>query len=224
MAKEPTAGRVKTRLSPPLSREVGADIYKAMLLDAADLLAASGAKNKFLFFDPPESLYFRRFEEWGITIRPQSMGDLGIRMEKAFQEVMTRHQEAALIIGTDIPLLTEIIIEEAVSNLKESDMVIGPSEDGGYYLLGMNKFTEIPFKGIHWSSDMVLQETKKKLDDAAISFTLTDTLSDIDSFLDIKKYTLMMEKGKGKIACGTRFREKAKNIISVLRPYSENQS
>lgn len=117
--------------------------------------------------------------------RPQGSGDLGLRMKRSFQDAFRAGATEAVIIGTDIPELTNVIIRKAFDALKLKNLVLGPAKDGGYYLIGLQKNSlskAIPdlFSGINWGAGDVLEKTIEIAKHSGLSFTLLDVLKDVD--------------------------------------------
>jgi rSAM/selenodomain-associated transferase 1 len=222
MAKEPAPGSVKTRLTPPLTYHIGAYLYEAMLSDTIDILISLSPAKKHLFIEPENSRYFEKYGDMGIKIFPQSGSDLGEKMEHAARLVIEQTGLPTVIIGTDIPLLTPSIILNSVSMLSKTDVVIGPCDDGGYYLIGLKNFTPIPFQGIAWSSKRVLRTTISNLKKGKLSYTLTEKLFDIDTAGDIEKHVRYMEQHQGIDISRTRFSRAAMKLYPhlerLLRP------
>ena len=112
--------------------------------------------------------------------------DLGSRMENAFSELFNLGYEKVMIIGSDLLDLNQQLIDYAFDQLTSNDVVIGPSKDGGYYLLGMKKIHEYIFKNKTWGTETVLKETLNDL--LNIDVELLEELNDIDTFEDMKHY------------------------------------
>ena len=119
--------------------------------------------------------------------RLQSGSDLGERMAKAFKEVLKSNHKV-LIIGSDCPQLSMMTISTAYQQLDDHDYVIGPSMDGGYYLLGMKAMDVDVFNDIAWSTDAVCSQTIEKIKSANRSYSLLKELSDVDHKEDWDKY------------------------------------
>ena len=116
--------------------------------------------------------------------------DLGERMKNAFMEAFDSGFKRVVLIGSDIPGLTLEFIEEAFTSLKEKDVVIGPSFDGGYYLVGFRdkKFSPQVFKGIPWSTERVFEETMKILEREGLTVHALKPLRDIDKIDDLREF------------------------------------
>jgi rSAM/selenodomain-associated transferase 1 len=164
-AKQPVAGKVKTRLSPPLSAVDAAALYSCMLTDTLKKVESLLDVDRILFFadEPGAAAFFHEFFPC-MQILPQTGKDLGERMEAAFHAVFSMGYQAAAVIGTDSPDLPVAFIEEAFRILEGnySEAVFGPSEDGGYYLLAMRQLHHELFAGIDWSTGQVLQQSLGK--------------------------------------------------------------
>ena len=113
--------------------------------------------------------------------------DLGRRMKAAFEDLLPLYQKVA-IIGSDCPYLSPAFIDEAFVALDTVDVVLGPSNDGGYYLLGMQSMTASLFKDISWSTSEVLGQSLDKLWLAGKSFVKLDYLDDIDVYADYERW------------------------------------
>lgn len=118
----------------------------------------------------------------------QSSGGLGTRMHDAFQQAFSDQAGPVLIIGSDCAQLTTGIIQSGIDALAKHDFVVGPAEDGGYYLLGMRAFHPEVFENIAWSTESVLAQTKTIIEEQGWSLKLLPTLSDIDYEEDWEKH------------------------------------
>jgi len=124
------------------------------------------------------TFYFTYFDK-----RLQTGEDLGVRMANAFQEGFTSGFEKIIIIGSDMYDLDSETIESAFSSLSNNDFVLGPAQDGGYYLLGMNTFNPNLFQNKEWGTSTVLETTLKDLKEENV--TLLDMRNDVDLYEDI---------------------------------------
>ena len=109
-------------------------------------------------------------------------------MYNAFKKAIEKGSENTIIIGTDIPDISSEIIKRALKALENTDVVIGPSNDGGYYLLGMKKLYKDLFIGIEWSRDSVLHNTIERLNNLNLSYSMLPELIDIDTEEDLKMW------------------------------------
>jgi rSAM/selenodomain-associated transferase 1 len=192
-AKQPVAGRVKTRLSPPLSARDAAELYRCMLTDTLERVASLRQVEVILFFDPSHGTeaYFR--ETWpGLTSFPQEGDGLGARLENAFARVFASGFTVAAAMGTDSPDLPLTHVEEAFRILEEgaADVVFGPTTDGGYYLVAMAQLYPNLFRAIPWSTVRVLAESRVRADADSLAVTLLPEWEDMDTIAELKRFTL----------------------------------
>ena len=188
MAKAALAGQVKTRLIPALSAEEAAAVAQALLLDQLAHLSALAEADLYLAYTPAaERALFQKLAPPGFHLFPQAGGDLGARMQAIFTELWRRGHENIALIGGDLPPLSLNFFEQAFAWLECSPagVVLGPSDDGGYYLVAMGRPHFAIFTGITWSRSDVLQRTAAKLDNLHIEFKLLPTLFDIDTVDDL---------------------------------------
>jgi rSAM/selenodomain-associated transferase 1 len=187
--KHPEKGRVKSRLARHIGETVALRLYASMVLDTIDMLK----RGRFPFrvcYAPPEAR--DQVTAWlgpDYFYMPQRGEDLGDRMEAAFADVFSGDVEKALLIGSDIPGLTAGIVEEAFASLVSNDAVIGPADDGGYYLIGFrkNKFLPGIFHDMVWSTSTVFCMTLDRLREASLSLHVLSEMTDIDTVDDLKK-------------------------------------
>lgn len=195
-AKQPRAGKVKTRLVPALSAEDAAALYGCMLTDTLTKVESLQEVDKFLFFaqEPGASAFFHEFFP-GMHIRPQAGKDLGERMETAFDAVFSMGYRAAAVIGTDSPDLPVAFIEEAFRILdgRRADAVFGPSEDGGYYLLALRQPYHELFHEIHWSTGNVLLQSLEKAEFLGLTVAKLPVWHDVDTVEDLARPEIMEE-------------------------------
>jgi rSAM/selenodomain-associated transferase 1 len=185
--KCPEKGSVKSRLSPALDDELIVSLYESFVVDLLATLKRSGHPYRIAFTpaDRKEEI-IRRFGRCDSI--PQIGADLGDRMDNAFRRCFADGFTAVLIIGSDVPDLPSEIVTEAFAALDNRDAVIGPSVDGGYYLIGFTKEMFVPgvFEGISWSTDAVFPETMARLERAEIGVHLLPPWRDVDTPEDLK--------------------------------------
>jgi rSAM/selenodomain-associated transferase 1 len=190
-AKNPEAGKVKTRLAATLGDEEALSVYKQLLLHTVTV-TQNLAVDKYVFY----SNHIGENDLWNSKDyykKVQRGNDLGERMKCAFIEIFQKGYNRAVIIGTDCFDLTSEIIMNAFLYLQSNDVAIGPAEDGGYYLLGLKKVHQELFKDIFWSTNTVLKITINKIIMLKLTYTLLPVLQDIDEEKDLKKFKLQKQ-------------------------------
>ena len=182
--RNPELGKVKTRLAKKVGAETALKIYTFLLERTRDI-AAKVASDKAVYY----SVKIRENDIWDATIfqKHQQFGeDLGLRMLHAFKNGFKAGYEKVMIIGSDLYDLTAETIENAFTALEKNEVVIGPAEDGGYYLLGMNSLEEKVFKNKNWGTETVRKDTLEDLKDKKVF--LLGELNDVDVFEDIEHH------------------------------------
>jgi len=188
--KYPVAGKVKTRLAASIGDDQAVRVYECMVRQTLRVTRKLRSRARtILFFSPPEAL--DQMRSWlGDSHRfvPQSGGDLGERMDQAFQYAARQGYGRTLIIGTDCPGLNPSHLERAFVALEDHDVVIGPTEDGGYFLIGCSRPQPALFRDIAWSTDAVLGKTLEIAKTETLRVAELDTLRDVDTVDDLEKY------------------------------------
>lgn len=187
--KNPELGKCKTRLAKSIGDISALKVYKYLLQHTAKVTQEITANKEVFYNQTPiendnfSSAYFSK--------KTQTGADLGEKMSNAFQEGFSNKYEKIVIIGSDLYDLETKDIQEAFLQLEKSDYVIGPAKDGGYYLLGMKKFTPKIFQQINWSSSTVLEETLQLLKNKKV--VLLQEKNDIDTIEDIKHINVFQQ-------------------------------
>ena len=186
--KNPELGKVKTRLAKTLGNEKALEIYKKLLLHTQQIVAPV-LVDKFVFY----SNKIIENDAWSNEVyhkKIQKGIDLGERMKNAFQELFELNYDSICIIGSDCFELNSEIINDAFKVLKNNDIIVGPTFDGGYYLLGMNKLHSPLFENIVWSTETVFKETLFKIEKANLSKAILVKLNDVDEEIDVPRQWL----------------------------------
>jgi len=179
-------GTYKTRLASELGEEEAEKIYSHLLKETEKaVIHFDGSVEVFFHKKIPNDLEFPFFI--GRKKNLQYGDDLGEKMANAIVHILKEHK-VAIVIGSDCPLLSPEHLRLAVEKLQYNDLVIGPAEDGGFYLIGMKKVQPDLFTDIEWSSDKVLTQTLEKAKAAGLSVSLLKTLYDIDYAEDWRRY------------------------------------
>jgi rSAM/selenodomain-associated transferase 1 len=196
MAKAPIPGEVKTRMVPPLTENQAAELACALLLDQLENLTALDSVDLYLAFTPPGAAsLFQSIAPPGCQCFSQRGDDLGARMSEVLTELWRRGHRNLVLIGSDVVFLPLDILHQAFNQLGPMDrrVVLGPSRDGGYYLIGMNQPTPEIFQDMTWSHDQVLAETTRKLGNLGIDFGLLPVWLDIDTVDDLDRLRAMSD-------------------------------
>lgn len=188
-ARYPAKGQVKTRLAKDSSEEFALKFYRACAEGILHQIKKLKNTNKYLFYtdaDDKEKVMKWAGRKYFYVL--QEGGDLGIRMLNAFELAFSHYAGKVIIVGTDVPNLNAEIIREAEAKLDNSDLVIGPCSDGGYYLLGMKQLHKELFEDIKWSSNIVLSSTIAKADYLNLKTERLQILNDIDTKKDFDEW------------------------------------
>ena len=189
IAKSPESGEVKTRLKGALSDEERAALYTRLLDGTVSRMKGIAGADTFITYTPSDAgAYFERFN---VKTFPQAEGDLGARLYGGIEHAYAQGFDRMAIVGSDVPGLSSRIGSEAFKSLNEADITIGPSFDGGYYLIGMNRPIPELFQDIPWSTNQVLKATIKKARELGLTIELLDILDDVDTPEDLKRLGLM---------------------------------
>jgi rSAM/selenodomain-associated transferase 1 len=181
-AKNPVPGKVKTRLAATIGNERAFAVYKELLQHTA-AVTGNLPVNKLLFY----SDFIEEADCWNERFQKQLQNGAGLgeRMENAFAVAFSKGYEKVVIIGTDIPALDEEIIRAAFDSLIKNDVVIGPTNDGGYYLLGMKTNHPELFQNIAWSTSVVFSATVSKIKERELTYHCLPALTDVDEEKDL---------------------------------------
>jgi len=177
-AKDPVAGQVKTRLSSLLDNSTTLSLYHHFLRDSIEKICSVAGVDRFIGIasDPQTGHFEDVSQRHPVQLFVQEGDSLGERMRRAFENRFKEGYERVVIIGADSPTLPTAYIEQALQSQKE--VVIGPSTDGGYYLIGMQgKVTDV-FESVSWGTDQVLSETLNVLKVEGVSWGTDQVLSE----------------------------------------------
>ena len=183
--KNPIQGKVKTRLGKDLGHHQAVEIYKKLL--EVTRLAALGV-------NAARQLYYGDFINHEDNWSPQDFekklqhgSDLGVRMHEAFVKGFDEGYKKIVIIGSDCPEMDAQTLEEAFRKLEDHNVVIGPANDGGYYLLGLSQKVNI-FENVDWSTESVFDQTLALVKKQGLSRALLPEKTDLDTIDDLKKF------------------------------------
>ena len=190
--RNPELGKVKTRLAKTIGDKDALKIY-TILLQHTESVLHKVSSDKVVYY----SEEIQSNDLWDNALyqkKLQKGADLGARMQNAFETAFKDTYEKVVIVGSDLFDLNPNHIKEAFTALENHEVVLGPSLDGGYYLLGMKKMHPTVFKNKQWGTDSVLESTLKNLNQQNVK--LLEALNDIDTFEDLKAQPELLKKIK----------------------------
>lgn len=196
-AKAPHPGQVKTRLAAEIGDTEAARVYEQWLEQSVERICAAGIAPVELWVSPDDShpLFQALSRNSSLSLHVQPSGDLGTRMQQVFLHLLSWHPSAVLI-GSDCPVMPPDYIARALDVLERGvHTVIGPAEDGGYVLLGMNRVVQCLFTDIPWSTAQVMNATRHQLVRNHQHWAELETLWDIDTLDDYKRWLSQADTG-----------------------------
>ncbi len=186
MARYPEPGRVKTRLAATIGPAAAAGVYRAFLADLRDRLGADPRWKLLWAFEPRDSPFGAEIAR-GAPAFAQPEGDLGGRMSGAITEALRRGYQAVVLVGSDMPHLGPETVAEAFDKLaRGAKLVLGPAEDGGYFLVGARSVPPI-FESIEWGGSGVLVATLERARAAGFAPELLAAGFDVDTAADLER-------------------------------------
>lgn len=208
LVRAPEKGKVKTRLSKIIGNEIALNVYKRFVVDITATLQNIEC-NITICYHPSHAQF--RITHWlgdSYAYSAQKGNNIGERMANAFIRSFSKGFQHVILVGADIPDLTEKIIDEAFSSLQKYPAVLGPALDGGYYLIGFNANSFIPeiFKNITWGTGRVCEQTLTVFDKKKLQVHMLPIWRDIDTYEDLAHFYKIHKKN----------RSAAQNTISYL--------
>jgi rSAM/selenodomain-associated transferase 1 len=187
-AKSPENGDVKTRLADDIGSDHAVEFYKCCVEDTLTWMKGLNVHFKFYYWPPDAAESLLDWLGSGLEYAAQQGDDLGEKMKNAFKDTFENDFEKVLIVGSDSPDLPVEFINTAFDELDRHGVVIGPSSDGGYYLIGFKKQSYCPevFDDILWSSSGVLEKTLEVLERQQRRVYLLPEWHDVDTLADLK--------------------------------------
>ncbi len=201
-AREPKEGKVKTRLGRDLPAKTVLLLYKAFVKDVIAVADKVSCDARFIYYvGTGASIPFLRKFQKRFILKRQTGKDLGERMYRAFDFCRRQGFQKVIIVGTDCLTFTAADIQLAFKRLNKKDIVLGPTNDGGYYLIGLNAMDKSLFENIDWSTSHVLEQTLKKSTRLHKTNYLLSKKEDIDTIQSLKNF--MRHKGSDRTAVNT---------------------
>ncbi|MBI4606912.1 MAG: TIGR04282 family arsenosugar biosynthesis glycosyltransferase [Planctomycetes bacterium] len=197
---------MKTRLAASVGEDAAAGLYAAMAADTLEAAARVSCDERRILYSPPgtDPESFACLLPPGRTsafrLLPQSGGDLGQRLCRAFRNARRSGLVRRVAVGTDCPQLDPRALSRSLDLLDRFDLVLGPARDGGYYLIGVRGCTGRLFSGVPWSTGRVLEATLQRACEARLRTVLLEERSDVDSIDDLRNLgkALLPAWGRGR--------------------------
>jgi uncharacterized protein len=194
MAKKPQPGRSKTRLCPPYTLKQAASIAEALLKDTIDLVNAIPGIQPAVAITPPEELsYFQNICPGHFWLLPVNGENIGECLNSTIDTVLDKGHPKSIAINADGPDLPISYLAKSLSDLDTHDMVIGPTNDGGYYLIGLKHTAPQIFEGITWSTNLVLNQTLERAKNSGLSYTILPPWHDVDTGQEVERLKLHLK-------------------------------
>lgn len=188
VAKQPAAGQTKTRLCPPLTGATAAALYECFLRDTLDIMRATPDVIRCIGYLPEAADgYFRELAH-DFTLMRQEGADLGERLDNLLATALAQGAAAAVVMDSDSPTLPAAYLQQAFAHLAEgADVVLGPCDDGGYYLIGLTKPQPRLLREVTMSTPTVLQDTLAIAAELALHVALLPTWYDVDTVTELQR-------------------------------------
>jgi len=203
MARAPWT-RGKTRLGVVADETAHIELRRALFLDTLDAVRAVSGVAHIVACEPAEACEgMRELAGQSIDVMAQRGEDLGQRMTRAIEDTFRLGYESVVVVGSDLPDLPPRLLDAAIARLRsrDTDIVLGPSADGGYYLIGMNRLWPAVFEPIEWSTGRVLAQTLEAAAAQGLSVALLDPWADVDDPGDLDRF---LTRSNGLTASHTR--------------------
>lgn len=193
VAKRPAPGQTKTRLSPPLSLTEAADLYEQFLCDTLDLIRQVPDVQPIIAYLPEgEEAYFCRLAP-DFVLLPQQGNDLGARLDNALTHCLGNGFHKAVIMDSDSPTLPAVYLVEAFAALDKVDVVLGPCEDGGYYLIGLKRPAPRLLREVQMSTPAVIWDTLQLAAEAGLTVAQLPMWYDVDTVAELDRLWFEVE-------------------------------
>jgi uncharacterized protein len=207
MAKAPQPGQVKTRLCPPLSHGEAAQLYQCFLLDKIAQLNALLRATPVISYSPADCRHlFEDLTPSHFMLFPQRGDNLGARILSTFEQLFRQGYTQVMVIDSDTPTLPTAHLEHALMLMarRENDVVLGPTEDGGYYLIGLRQSRRELFEEMPWSTSQVFPETRRRSEQYGLTVACTEYWYDVDTPDDLARLRDSLDQLQDGLARHTR--------------------
>ena len=188
VAKQPTAGQTKTRLCPPLTGERAAALYECFLRDTLDIMRTTPNVTRSIVYLPEDAVGYFRDLAPDFMLMPQHGADLGERLDNLLTAALVQGATAAVVMDSDSPTLPAAYLSAAFTELQEgADVVLGPCEDGGYYLIGVKVPQPRLLREVQMSTPTVLRDTLAIAEELGLRVALLPTWYDVDTAAELQR-------------------------------------
>jgi uncharacterized protein len=190
VAKRPFPGHTKTRLSPPLTPQEAANLYEHFLRDTLDVIRlVPGVQPIIAYLPQGEEAYFRSLAP-DFVLLPQRGDNLGARLDNALTHCLMDGYQKAVIMDSDSPTLPAAYLSQAFTALDRADVVLGPCEDGGYYLIGLKQPTPRLLREVQMSTPHVIRDTLILAAEEGLTVTQLPLWYDVDTAVELERLQL----------------------------------
>jgi hypothetical protein len=204
VAKRPAPGQTKTRLCPPLTPNQAASLYDCFLRDTLDTMRQVPDTQHVIGYLPEDAAnYFRQLApDMGLAL--QRGDSLGKRLDHLMTEALTNGSRKAVVMDSDSPTLPVAYLRQALEMLEETDVVLGPTRDGGYYLIGLTKPQPHLLRGVQMSTHHVLNDTLSLAKSSGLTVSLLPGWYDVDTIADLRQLDEEIANNHNGLAPATR--------------------
>ncbi|NTU81829.1 MAG: glycosyltransferase [Chloroflexales bacterium] len=204
VAKQPAAGQTKTRLCPPLDGEAAAALYACFLRDTVEVMRqVPDVRREIVYLPAAAAGYFHALAP-DMALSPQRGADLGERLDQLLTAALAGGAHKAVVMNSDSPTLPAAYIAQAFALLDAHDVVLGPSDDGGYYLIGLREPRPRLLRDVPMSTPTVLRDTLAIAADLGLRTALLPTWYDIDTIADLDRLRAELREAPAAVAAHTR--------------------
>jgi uncharacterized protein len=205
IAKQPIAGQVKTRLGALFTPEQKAELYLCLMRDTLALAKRATGAERIVLFAPDDAEEYFRVLAPGFRLCPQRGPDLGARLLHAIEDHLALGYERVVVMDSDSPTLPAAYVEQAFALLDDHDVVLGPCEDGGYYLIGAKAAHPELFIGVQMSTPRVFTDTAARAVAAGLTLGVLPAWYDVDYAEDVQRLRAELSHNGHDARCTAEF-------------------
>ena len=194
LTKNPVPGNCKTRMTPELTPGQVAELYRAFIRDLIEKCKSQADFSFYVYLLDPDPEQGDFWESLQVEPTAQQGTDLGERMHRAFMDCFDKDFARVVLVGSDVPMIPVQRIREAFEMLHEVEVVLGPSEDGGYYLIGLTEGNRALFENMAWGTGTVFDRTLRVIHRLNLKAAVIEKENDIDTYQDLQRLILETQK------------------------------